>query len=190
MHPLDLTPVGCCLCGCGERTSSRQSSWASKGWTKGEPRSFVRGHGSQPLPIELDPHTGCWEWYGKRDKAGYGRLRRGQRDWLAHRWVYARLVRELGSHELLDHLCRNPRCVSPEHLEPATDAVNVRRGIGTKLTEIEVAHIRAEAGRIGLGQHRQLARDLAPDLGVAESTIRNAIGGFTWSEPQLRRERA
>lgn len=31
---------------------------------------------------------------------------------------------------VIDHLCRNPQCVNPMHLEPVTPEENTRRGIG------------------------------------------------------------
>ena len=41
----------------------------------------------------------------------------------------------------LDHLCRIRHCVNPDHVEPVTCAVNVRRGDLTKLTEEQVRSI-------------------------------------------------
>ena len=34
----------------------------------------------------------------------------------------------IGDGLVIDHLCRNPRCVNPDHLEPVTTAVNTLRG--------------------------------------------------------------
>ena len=31
---------------------------------------------------------------------------------------------------MIDHLCRNPACVNPAHLEPVTNRTNIRRGYG------------------------------------------------------------
>lgn len=71
----------------------------------------------------------CWEWYGPRDPLGYGRCTvtiEGTRQQLAHRVSYYFLVGELP--EELDHLCRNPACVNPDHLEPVSHRDNTRRG--------------------------------------------------------------
>jgi hypothetical protein len=46
----------------------------------------------------------------------------------AHRLVYELLVGQIPEGLVIDHLCRNPRCVRPDHLEPVTQGENVRRG--------------------------------------------------------------
>lgn len=66
---------------------------------------------------------GCWIWTASRDRRGYGRFDRK----LAHRTAYQLLVGDIPDGLELDHLCRTPACVNPEHLEPVTHAENVRR---------------------------------------------------------------
>lgn len=73
-----------------------------------------------------DPHTGCWNWTGALTK-GYGRIKVGGRTRIAHRVVYERLVGPIPEGLHLDHLCVNPRCIRPEHLEPVTTRENNRR---------------------------------------------------------------
>ena len=51
---------------------------------------------------------------------------------LAHRVYYERHVGPVPEGLELDHLCRNPGCVNPEHLEPVTHAENIRRGYQAK----------------------------------------------------------
>jgi hypothetical protein len=78
---------------------------------------------------ELGP---CWIWKGTCDKLGYGRFgikRSGS--WikvLAHRYSYELLVGKIPEGVEPDHLCRNPACVNPSHLETVTHQENLRRG--------------------------------------------------------------
>ena len=47
---------------------------------------------------------------------------------MAHRWAYEREHGiTLDSTDTLDHLCRNTRCVNPDHLERVARAENVDR---------------------------------------------------------------
>lgn len=68
----------------------------------------------------------CWEWQGSRNN-GYGFIRVDYRLVGAHRVSYQEFVGEIPAGLTLDHLCRNPPCINPAHLEPVTNAENIRR---------------------------------------------------------------
>ncbi len=74
--------------------------------------------------------SGCWIWHGAKETAGYGSISRGHRvegRARAHRLIYEWLVGPIPASLDLDHLCRVPACVNPDHLEPVTHAENMRR---------------------------------------------------------------
>jgi hypothetical protein len=77
---------------------------------------------------------GCWQFTGATAGKGYGVVVTGSRadgtrrmDY-AHRVVYAALVGPIPAGLHIDHLCRVPRCVNPDHLEAVTPRENVMRG--------------------------------------------------------------
>lgn len=77
--------------------------------------------------------SGCWLWLGWTEKREPGKLSYGKVWWdgkmrIAHRVIYILLVGEIPPGKQIDHLCRNPSCVNPEHMEPVTAKENVRRG--------------------------------------------------------------
>lgn len=88
---------------------------------------------------KVNKTDGCWLWTAALDSTGYGKLRRSRVDVRAHggphHWPAHRLAYELERGPIpfgmdLDHLCRNRACVNPDHLEPVTRQVNIRRGAG------------------------------------------------------------
>jgi hypothetical protein len=77
---------------------------------------------------------GCWVWTGSL-QSGYAVVSwragkpRGCGSRLGHRLAFELLVGPIAHGLVVDHLCRNPACMNPAHLEPVTQKENVRRGL-------------------------------------------------------------
>ena len=70
----------------------------------------------------------CWVWGGAKDPKGYGRFRLHGKAKLAHRVAFEMLRGSADPALVIDHLCRNPPCVNPAHMELVTTGENTRRG--------------------------------------------------------------
>lgn len=114
--------------------------------------------------------TPCWIWAAHCNSDGYGRLWDG----LAHRISYEEARRPIPRGLGLDHLCNQRACVNPDHLEPATQAVNCQRGKTAKLGAAGVAEVRRlrEAGLT--------MRAIAKRLRVDSATVSNVLTGKSW----------
>ncbi len=86
---------------------------------------------------KVDKTAGCWLWTAAKSQLGYGQFNAGLIDGRkryrpAHRIAWELLRGEIPSGLVLDHLCRVPSCVNPDHLEPVTQRANVLRGAHPK----------------------------------------------------------
>lgn len=167
-----------CGCGCGGLTSLAKDSCAKRGYVKGKPKSFIAGHNarSKNPGHTVDTETGCWLWNGYLTKRGYpGMTSFGGTIQAAHRSNYMRVKGPIPKGQDLDHLCRTPRCVNPDHLEAVSRAENCRRSSATKLSKSDVAHIMALliAGRP--------KTEIARKFGVSDSLICLINSGARWS---------
>lgn len=77
--------------------------------------------------------NGCWEWTGALNNYGYGAFSIGRPMYPAHRVAYVLILGPVPSNHPLDHLCRNRKCVNPDHLDAVPQKINMQRGWwGTK----------------------------------------------------------
>lgn len=85
----------------------------------------ARSAGHRRVPWHnIQVTAGCWLWTGPVHKR-YGK----SSGTTAHRHVWLALGRTIPAGFELDHLCRVPLCVNPDHLEPVTRAENNRRRV-------------------------------------------------------------
>lgn len=90
--------------------------------------------------------TGCWPWQRSRDPSGYGRIQVGGRSTNggrllgAHRIAYKLVKGPIPEGLQIDHLCRNRRCINPDHLEAVTMRENTLRGFGVAACHARQTH--------------------------------------------------
>lgn len=125
-----------CRCGCGIRTSAKGVE-------------FVRGHRLPLSPknrvrriVSVDLATHCWNSTKVPDGNGYVTLGFPDGKRMAHRVSYEAFVGPVPDGLVIDHLCRNRRCLNPDHMEPVTQGENARRGGG-----LEIANESRRGGR-------------------------------------------
>lgn len=97
-----------------------------------------------PLPIRFAAKVAetetCWLWTGAINGHGYGHIKVDGRMVYAHRVAYEMSAGPIPAGLDLDHLCRNRRCVNPEHLEPVDRATNTMRGEGVTAKHSRQTH--------------------------------------------------
>ncbi len=107
-----------------------------------------------------EPNTGCWLWMGGFARSGYGILvldGAKHRQLRAHRYSWMLFRGDLPDDLVIRHyVCANKACVNPAHL----------RHHFTKLTDIQVAEIRARAAA---GDRRV---DIAASYGITPDYVR------------------
>lgn len=90
----------------------------------GEPQ----GKALQRVLREARESSGCWLPALKADRKGYVRVKVSGKSVPVHRLAYTASKGAIPDGLTIDHLCRNPSCFNPDHLEAVTAAENIRRG--------------------------------------------------------------
>lgn len=93
-----------------------------------EKRFWTKVNKDGPIPPTRPDLGPCWIWTACKNRTGYGKFGLGYRTILAHRYAYESIVGPVPVGLVLDHLCINPPCVNPHHLEPVTHRINTLRG--------------------------------------------------------------
>src|SRR3990167_8406539 len=94
---------------------------------------------TRPLPVltgeiaerfwsYVDKTESCWSWTRGLTSEGYGAFGVGRGWRLVHRLAWAMQRGPIPDDLVIDHLCRNRRCVRIDHLDLVTTRENIIRG--------------------------------------------------------------
>jgi hypothetical protein len=137
----------------------------------------MAGKSSLESKYEVNPN-GCWEWKFPLSN-GYGLLRiSGKKQVGAHRFFYEKFKGKIPQGKHIDHLCRNAKCVNPDHLEVVSVRQNVRRGNLTKLSVESVGRMR----------HKRVSgsklSELSLEFGISMGHISEICRGKYWDDAE------
>lgn len=98
----------------------------------------------------VNADTGCWQWTAstsnKRDKWVYGLISVRGALQMAHRVMYELARGPVPDGLELDHVCRNTRCINPDHLEAVTHKENIARSANFQASKTECVNGHALSG--------------------------------------------
>lgn len=137
--------------------------------------------------------SGCWEWQGARNWAGYGGLTIAGGTCAAHviAYILANGDKPSRGYDVM-HTCDNPPCINPEHLVRGTRSDNMKdcsrkgrskayrgglpgeRNGQAKLTEAAVVAIRRRAAT---GEYHRV---IAADYNVSDAAVDLVVSRKTW----------
>ena len=115
---------------------------------------------------KIDFHTsplGCWIWKGsfgghENSINCYGRFYLNDKNVMSHRFSYEYFNKKKIPHGFhIDHLCCNPRCVNPNHLELVTLRENMLRAKNPISSQADKTH--CKRGHPFSGKNLYIAKD-------------------------------
>lgn len=117
----------CTVDGCDRRHYGR--GYCRKHWQR------WRTYGTHTLPAppslaeKMKARTkrgpSCWLWVGAKSVYGYGQVTHDGKNMGAHRVAYELAKGGIPEGMRIDHICRTPPCVNPEHLR----VVNIKQNV-------------------------------------------------------------
>lgn len=188
---------GLCRCGCGQQTPIAPRNRPERGWIKGEPRPFIKGH-HRPKYATLADYfwtyctrgnpSECWVWTGATTEGGYGVMNYRGKMYYAHRVAWElENKRPLPPKKFGCHECDNPGCPNPHHVWPggvkenAEDMVSKdrqargERNGHAKLMPTDIAAIRQRA------ETGEMFKTIALDFGCKGSYIGQIVRYERWA---------
>lgn len=130
------------------------------------------------MRVNKKSNAPCWEWTGTKQRTGHGMLFVSTGiNVPAHRFSWELHKGPIPEGMQLNHLCNNPSCVNPDHLEPCTGSQNINYAVKTH----RKGKLRNDLDTVQLLIKRGFRRtEIARILNVSYDTICNLVKNKTY----------
>lgn len=123
---MSRTPMyfGCIVSGC-DRQDHAAHGYCGKHYQRElkAGRTWPKPTFEQSFWAKVEKTGECWIWTASTTR-GYGVIRRDTKPFYAHRLSYEWARGPIPTGMYIDHICRNPLCVRPDHLRVTTNKEN------------------------------------------------------------------
>lgn len=137
---------------CSVSDCNRRARYISTGWCNTHYNRWHRHGSTDDLTPSIEERfwakvdrrgpDECWPWLAGKKSDGYGVFWDGAAQVGAHRISYEAHHGAIPDGLVIDHLCRNPACVNPFHLEAVDNGTNIKRGINPIAINAVLTHCR------------------------------------------------
>jgi HNH endonuclease len=151
--------------------------------------------------LKVKKTDGCWLWVGNRGGSGYGVMRIGEKNVLAHRFSYVHANGPITGGLLVLHRCDNRLCVRPDHLFLGTAKDNTQDALSKGRMSHGDGHYLRKNPRLALRGSRngnakmndrmvreirrrakkELQKDIARDLGISPASVSHVVTRRKWA---------
>ena len=122
----------------------------------------------------------CFEWHGSTNGRGYGVTYVDRKQWRVHRLAYTMTKGEIPEGMVVMHLCHNPLCCNPDHLEAGTQKENMQMSLKAGRLTGRKGHSRRLINRcLTLRKDGKMLKEISAFTGVPIATISNWCRGYT-----------
>ena len=133
-----------------------------------------------------DKKTGCLNWTGSKNQAGYGTLRKKGVDHYTHRFAYELKVGEIPKGKFVCHKCDNKKCCNPKHLFLGSHKDNMADMTKKHRQAVEEKNGNSKVTKVQVKQIRKLNKlnvsicKIAETFSISRSQVYNIIKKISW----------